>query len=167
MLEPDTKEPDKWHDNLQDDVDEVKKNKKRSLADILKQVPLVAGIYDTLCMQWPCSVCTGVVHNHTCGSSCGEKGVVRGAAPCLCRVQWHPRLALSPPLHTVPCPAGTGTRTCSTQCVRTLVWLLTHGTSVDIHKVVEEDEVLAAIHAHAEVFDPMAESAFQYLQVRV
>jgi sodium-dependent phosphate transporter len=40
-----------------------------------------------------------------------------------------------------------------------------HGTSVDIHKVVEEDEVIAAMHAHAEKFDPATERVFGYLQV--
>jgi sodium-dependent phosphate transporter len=42
---------------------------------------------------------------------------------------------------------------------------LAHGTNVDIHEAVEEDEVVAAMHANAEVFDPKAEYAFQYLQV--
>ena len=36
---------------------------------------------------------------------------------------------------------------------------------VDIHEGIEEDEVVAAIHAKAEVFDPKAEFAFSYLQV--
>lgn len=40
-----------------------------------------------------------------------------------------------------------------------------HGTSVDIHETVEEDEIVAKIHAHAEVFDPKAEYVFKYLQV--
>ncbi len=44
--------------------------------------------------------------------------------------------------------------------------MLLYGTSVDIHHIVEEDEVIAAIHRNAEVFDPKAEFAFQYLQVR-
>jgi hypothetical protein len=40
-----------------------------------------------------------------------------------------------------------------------------YGTSVDIHKVVEEDELVAAMHANAEVFDPKTELVFGYLQV--
>ncbi|GBF87500.1 sodium phosphate symporter [Raphidocelis subcapitata] len=40
-----------------------------------------------------------------------------------------------------------------------------YGTSVDIHKAVEEDEMIAAIHAHAEKFDPKTEMIFGYLQV--
>ncbi|KAJ9518999.1 hypothetical protein QJQ45_026327 [Haematococcus lacustris] len=42
---------------------------------------------------------------------------------------------------------------------------INHGTSVDIHEVVEEDELVAALHRNAEVFDPKVEYAFQYLQV--
>ena len=33
-------------------------------------------------------------------------------------------------------------------------------------QVVEEDPLVAAIHNHAEVFDPKAEFVFSYLQVR-
>jgi hypothetical protein len=33
-------------------------------------------------------------------------------------------------------------------------------------QVVEEDELVAAIHENAEQFDPKAEAAFAYLQVR-
>ncbi|GFR47206.1 hypothetical protein Agub_g8886 [Astrephomene gubernaculifera] len=40
-----------------------------------------------------------------------------------------------------------------------------HGLEVDIHQVVEEDPIVAAIHENAEVFDPKAEFAFSYLQV--
>ncbi|KXZ51046.1 hypothetical protein GPECTOR_14g33 [Gonium pectorale] len=40
-----------------------------------------------------------------------------------------------------------------------------YGMEVDVHKVVEEDPIVAAIHANAEVFDPKAEYAFSYLQV--
>ncbi|GLC32995.1 hypothetical protein PLESTB_000382400 [Pleodorina starrii] len=40
-----------------------------------------------------------------------------------------------------------------------------HGLEVDIHQVVEEDPIVAAIHENAEVFDPKAEYAFSYLQV--
>ncbi|PNH03788.1 Phosphate-repressible phosphate permease [Tetrabaena socialis] len=40
-----------------------------------------------------------------------------------------------------------------------------HGLEVDIHAVVEEDPIVAAIHKNAEVFDPKTEYAFQYLQV--
>jgi hypothetical protein len=47
-----------------------------------------------------------------------------------------------------------------------MTYALTYGTSVDVHQVVEEDEMVAAIHENAEVFDPKAEQAFAYLQVR-
>lgn len=40
-----------------------------------------------------------------------------------------------------------------------------HGTSVDVHEVVEEDELVAALHANAEVFEPRVEFTFSYLQV--
>ena len=40
-----------------------------------------------------------------------------------------------------------------------------YGTSVDIHKVVQEDEMIAAMHEHAEKFDPATERIFGYLQV--
>ncbi|EFJ43878.1 hypothetical protein VOLCADRAFT_76547 [Volvox carteri f. nagariensis] len=40
-----------------------------------------------------------------------------------------------------------------------------HGMEVDIHQIVEEDPIVAAIHENAEVFDPKAEFAFSYLQV--
>ena len=40
-----------------------------------------------------------------------------------------------------------------------------HGMEVDIHAIVEEDELVAAIHANAEVFDVKAELVFSYLQV--
>ncbi|PNH04464.1 Phosphate-repressible phosphate permease [Tetrabaena socialis] len=40
-----------------------------------------------------------------------------------------------------------------------------HGMEVDIHKLVEEDPVVAAIHKNAEVFDYKSEYAFSYLQV--
>ena len=46
-----------------------------------------------------------------------------------------------------------------------IFYVFTYGTKVDIHDVVEEDPVVAAIHAHAEVFDPKTEYAFSYLQV--
>jgi hypothetical protein len=36
---------------------------------------------------------------------------------------------------------------------------------VDVHQAVQEDELVAAIHARAEAFDPRAELAFSYLQV--
>ncbi|KAJ9532650.1 hypothetical protein QJQ45_010711 [Haematococcus lacustris] len=48
---------------------------------------------------------------------------------------------------------------------RKAVEAATHGTSVDIHEIVEEDELVGALHANAEVFDPKVEYAFQYLQV--
>lgn len=41
-----------------------------------------------------------------------------------------------------------------------------HGTSVDIHQVVEEDDFIHAMHERAEKFDERAEYAFGYLQVR-
>ncbi|KAJ9508203.1 hypothetical protein QJQ45_021537 [Haematococcus lacustris] len=40
-----------------------------------------------------------------------------------------------------------------------------HGTSVDVHEVVEDDPLVAAIHANAEHFDPKVEYTFSYLQV--
>jgi sodium-dependent phosphate transporter len=43
---------------------------------------------------------------------------------------------------------------------------VTHGVDVDIHKVVEEDPVVAALHNRAEKFDPHVEYVFAYLQVR-
>lgn len=44
-------------------------------------------------------------------------------------------------------------------------YAVSYGTSVDIHQAVEEDDMVAAIHENAEVFDPKAEQAFAYLQV--
>ncbi|KAL6759001.1 phosphate transporter family-domain-containing protein [Haematococcus lacustris] len=41
---------------------------------------------------------------------------------------------------------------------------LLHGTSVDVHEVVEDDPLVAAIHANAEHFDPRVEFTFSYLQ---
>ncbi len=46
-----------------------------------------------------------------------------------------------------------------------LYYIATHGTSVDIHAVVDEDPLVHNIHQNAEVFDPKAEYALQYLQV--
>jgi hypothetical protein len=46
-----------------------------------------------------------------------------------------------------------------------VTYVFTYGLKVDIHDVVEEDPVVAAIHAHAERFDPKTEYAFSYLQV--
>lgn len=40
-----------------------------------------------------------------------------------------------------------------------------HGTSYDIHEHIEEDELVAAMHKSAEVFDPKAEYIFSFLQV--
>jgi hypothetical protein len=40
-----------------------------------------------------------------------------------------------------------------------------HGTSVDIHQIVEEDPVIGAMHERAEKFDPRVEHVFGYLQV--
>lgn len=40
-----------------------------------------------------------------------------------------------------------------------------YGTSVDIHKVVEEDEMIGAMHERAERFDERTEHVFGYLQV--
>ncbi len=40
-----------------------------------------------------------------------------------------------------------------------------HGVEVNVHDIVEEDELVAAIHAHAEVFDEKAETVFSYMQV--
>jgi hypothetical protein len=52
-----------------------------------------------------------------------------------------------------------------TDFIGKVTYALTYGTSVDIHQAVEEDEMVAAIHQNAEVFDPKAEQAFAYLQV--
>ena len=41
----------------------------------------------------------------------------------------------------------------------------THGLNVDIHKVVDEDPIVAQIHESAEKFDPHVEYVFAYLQV--
>ena len=46
-----------------------------------------------------------------------------------------------------------------------VVYLMTYGSKVDIHDVVKEDPVVAAIHAHAEKYDAKTEFAFSYLQV--
>jgi hypothetical protein len=43
--------------------------------------------------------------------------------------------------------------------------MATYGMTYDIHAVVEEDPIVAAIHAQAEHFDPKTEYAFSYLQV--
>ena len=40
-----------------------------------------------------------------------------------------------------------------------------HGMNVDVHAIIEEDELVAAIHQNAEVFDEKAETVFSYLQV--
>jgi phosphate/sulfate permease len=40
-----------------------------------------------------------------------------------------------------------------------------HGMEVNVHEIVEEDELVAAIHANAEVFDEKAEMVFSYMQV--
>lgn len=38
--------------------------------------------------------------------------------------------------------------------------------NVDIHEIVEHDELVAMIHSQAEVFDKDAEEVFAYLQVQ-
>jgi len=43
--------------------------------------------------------------------------------------------------------------------------MATSGMTVDLHAVVEEDPLIAAIHANAEVFDQKAEAVFAYMQV--
>jgi hypothetical protein len=40
-----------------------------------------------------------------------------------------------------------------------------HGMEVNVHSIVEEDELVAAIHANAELFDEKAEMVFSYMQV--
>jgi hypothetical protein len=40
------------------------------------------------------------------------------------------------------------------------------GLEQDMHKIVEEDPIVAAIHKNAEVFDPKTEYSFSYLQAR-
>ena len=49
--------------------------------------------------------------------------------------------------------------------IHTIQHAAMHGMEVDIHAVVDEDPLVAAIHANAEVFDPRAEAVFSYLQV--
>jgi phosphate/sulfate permease len=61
-------------------------------------------------------------------------------------------------------PTGPGER--PNDIIGKMAYALSYGTSVDVHSVVEEDEMVAAIHQNAEVFDPKAEQAFAYLQVR-
>lgn len=48
---------------------------------------------------------------------------------------------------------------------RKAVAVSTRGVTYDIHDQIEEDPVVAAIHAHAEKFAPSVEFAFGYLQV--
>lgn len=43
--------------------------------------------------------------------------------------------------------------------------ILFKGVNQDIHQIIEEDKVIAAIHENAEVFDPKTENVFKYLQV--
>ncbi|PNH12260.1 hypothetical protein TSOC_000860 [Tetrabaena socialis] len=43
--------------------------------------------------------------------------------------------------------------------------IVLHGTNVDVHEVIRTNPRTAAIHEHAEVFDPATEHAFKYLQV--
>lgn len=43
--------------------------------------------------------------------------------------------------------------------------LMMHGMEVDVHELVEEDEMVAEIHRNAEVFDPRVEYCFAFLQV--
>lgn len=43
--------------------------------------------------------------------------------------------------------------------------LTTRGMKVDIHKAVEKDDQVHAMHANAEVFDPNTERVFSYVQV--
>jgi len=43
--------------------------------------------------------------------------------------------------------------------------LLLNGVEYDVHKVIEEDPLVASIHANAELFDPKVESVFKYLQL--
>ncbi|KXZ44981.1 hypothetical protein GPECTOR_60g759 [Gonium pectorale] len=40
-----------------------------------------------------------------------------------------------------------------------------HGVEVDIHQIVRDDPIVAAIHRNAEVFEPRAEYVFSFLQV--
>jgi len=42
---------------------------------------------------------------------------------------------------------------------------LMHGMDVDIHETIEDDPIVAKIHAKAEVFSPKVEFVFSYLQV--
>lgn len=40
-----------------------------------------------------------------------------------------------------------------------------HGVSADMDSIIDEDPLVAAIHARAEVFDEKAEAVFSYMQV--
>jgi len=41
----------------------------------------------------------------------------------------------------------------------------TYGINVDVHKAIQEDVEVQALHDNAEKFDPMAEAVFRYIQV--
>lgn len=43
--------------------------------------------------------------------------------------------------------------------------ILLKGLEQDIHKIIDEDPMIAAIHDNAELFDPNTENVFKYLQV--
>lgn len=51
------------------------------------------------------------------------------------------------------------------QSMHTIREAALHGVEVDIHDCVQDDPIVAEIHANAEVFDPRAEAVFSYLQV--
>lgn len=42
---------------------------------------------------------------------------------------------------------------------------LSEGVQHDVHGVIETDERVTMLHAHAELFDPKAESGFRFLQI--
>lgn len=42
---------------------------------------------------------------------------------------------------------------------------LSEGVQHDVHGVVETDADITKLHAHAELFDPRAESGFRFLQI--
>lgn len=62
-------------------------------------------------------------------------------------------------------PAGTF-HTVRRAVQKSTVWrVLNYGLNYDIHKVVEEDQTIADLHAASERFEPKSELSFKYLQV--
>mmetsp|Transcript_37091 Transcript_37091/g.82502 ORF Transcript_37091/g.82502 Transcript_37091/m.82502 type:complete len:676 (-) Transcript_37091:1157-3184(-) len=53
----------------------------------------------------------------------------------------------------------------SLRSMKSLSRVLTRGLTYDIHEIIEEDPIIAAMHEGAERFEPRVEFAFSYLQV--